>query len=392
MAAVWSSKDDLDPPGLNQDRYHRRYVLHTDRDSTYSADARSASPDRRPRHHSRDTSPSRRYRPASYTRRDGFATGDEDNTDDNGRHCHQCNIGAGRVGERGWGESRHLPERRNEDARRGKSGSLQGVSSFLQRLGIIDDDPFVESVGEHKYEIRRRPQTPYRGHNPRHSRRTDQDSSIRSRSPVSSPALSPSRSPPRRRAVSPFSDYVAATAVFTKHDGGRGRSLDPNRDRDGYDRRGGDHDYHYHKRKVQPSRARSIPERSDGHNRTRRGPSLKRGSPSSSSTASSTSSSRSDPSSSSSKWESAARNALRAGTMAALSSHGAPGSWLGNKGTRVATAALGAALVDTYMGHRHPDSFNGIRHTAMRQAAEYAINSIVAEPIMHRATRRKSRR
>ncbi|KAL1911330.1 hypothetical protein Sste5344_002710, partial [Sporothrix stenoceras] len=143
-------------------------------------------------------------------------------------------------------------------------------------------------------------------------------------------------------------------------------------------------------RKLQTSRARSVPSRSNSHSRSRRRPSLKRGPPSSSSTTSSNSSSRSDPSSSSSKWESAARNALRAGTMAALSSHGAPGSWLGNKGTRVATAALGAALVDTYMGHRHPNSMNGIRHTAMRQAAEYAISSIVAEPIMERATRRKT--
>ncbi|CAK7239500.1 MAG: hypothetical protein STHCBS139747_000931 [Sporothrix thermara] len=136
------------------------------------------------------------------------------------------------------------------------------------------------------------------------------------------------------------------------------------------------------RRQKSPPRSRSVPGRSASH--THRRSSFRRG-PSSSSAASNNSSS------SMSAWESAARNALRAGTMAAITNYSAPGKWLGDKGKRVATAALGAALVDTYMGHRHPESVNGVRHTAMRQVAEYAINSIVAEPIMQRAARHRTR-
>ncbi|CAK7218392.1 hypothetical protein SCUCBS95973_003468 [Sporothrix curviconia] len=225
----------------------------------------------------------------------------------------------------------------------------------------------------------------YRGHGGRHTPSysgpyAEREAGVRTRSPPASyHSRSSSRSPsPRRRAIVPVHS--------NSRDGDRYRG----RDRIGYDR----HDRHerritrqegygdVHTRKASPH-GRSAAGRSDSHSRRR--PPLKRG-PSSSSSASNNSSS------SMSAWESAARNALRAGTMAALSSHSAPGSWLGHKGTRVATAALGAALVDTYMGHRHPESVNGVRHTAMRQAAEYAINSIVAEPILQRAARRRTRR
>ncbi|CAK7198152.1 hypothetical protein SEUCBS139899_000810 [Sporothrix eucalyptigena] len=269
------------------------------------------------------------------------------------------------------------------------------MTSWLERLGLVEDEDndYHSRTKDDTYQCRQRHQTPdrdYYGHNNHNERHrpgcagsyADRESSIRAQSPSSSPSRSPSRSPsPRRRAV-------------TKHEGFVERERDLSQDRSSYDnyerhdrhdRRDGhhdDHDYH-HTGNPQSQRARSVPGRDDSHSRRR--PSLKRG-PSSSSSASNNSSS------SMSKWESAARNALRAGTMAALSSHSAPGSWLGNKGTRVATAALGAALVDTYMGHRHPESVNGVRHTAIRQAAEYAISSIVAEPIMERAARHRARR
>lgn len=93
-----------------------------------------------------------------------------------------------------------------------------------------------------------------------------------------------------------------------------------------------------------------------------------------------------------SAWEAAVRNGLRAGTMAALDCHDTPGDWLGDKGTRVATAALKAAIVDTYMEHRHPQSVNGFRHTAMRQAAEYAITNALAGPLMQLAAEERRRR
>ncbi|EFX03634.1 hypothetical protein CMQ_562 [Grosmannia clavigera kw1407] len=90
--------------------------------------------------------------------------------------------------------------------------------------------------------------------------------------------------------------------------------------------------------------------------------------------------------------EAAVRNALRAGTLAALDCHDSPGDWLGDKGTRVATAALKAAIVDTYMEHRHPQKVNGIRHTAMRHAAEYAITNALAGPLMQFAAEERRRR
>lgn len=45
-----------------------------------------------------------------------------------------------------------------------------------------------------------------------------------------------------------------------------------------------------------------------------------------------------------------ARTALSAGATAAMNNRGAQGEWLGAKGAKVATAALGAALMDGFMG------------------------------------------
>ncbi|CAK7220890.1 hypothetical protein SBRCBS47491_004341 [Sporothrix bragantina] len=280
------------------------------------------------------------------------------------------------------------------------TSNVQDMTSWLDRLALAeDDDDAISSAhsqrkGDDSHVSQRQKTYTYGRYNYRdHDDKptasysgsyAKREASVRSHSPVSSHSRSPSRSPsPRRR------------AVVSTHNSLRGRDRDTSRDRsvydtydrhsrrdryDGHDRRDSHSDAH--SRKSLPP-CRSVPDRSDSHSRRR--PPLKRGPSSSSSTSNNSSSSKS-------AWESAARNALRAGTMAALSSHSAPGSWFGNKGTRVATAALGAALVDTYMGHRHPESVNGVRHTAMRQAAEYAISSIVAEPIMQRAARRKTRR
>lgn len=59
-----------------------------------------------------------------------------------------------------------------------------------------------------------------------------------------------------------------------------------------------------------------------------------------------------------------ARTALSAGAQAAMNSRSDPSPWLGAKGAKVATAALGAALVDGFMGQKHPGS---MRQDIMRQ-------------------------
>ena len=46
-------------------------------------------------------------------------------------------------------------------------------------------------------------------------------------------------------------------------------------------------------------------------------------------------------------WQAFATSAFQAGASAAYKARGDPGPWMGKKGGKVATAALGAALVDT---------------------------------------------
>ncbi|KAK5661608.1 hypothetical protein OQA88_9708 [Cercophora sp. LCS_1] len=48
------------------------------------------------------------------------------------------------------------------------------------------------------------------------------------------------------------------------------------------------------------------------------------------------------------RWQAAAAAALQAGSMAALSARSQPGAWAGEKGARVATAALGAAAMNAF--------------------------------------------
>lgn len=64
-----------------------------------------------------------------------------------------------------------------------------------------------------------------------------------------------------------------------------------------------------------------------------------------------------------------ARTAFTAGAQAAMKSGKESGPWLGPKGAKVATAALGAALVDGFMGQKHPDS---TRQKIMREGVNLA--------------------
>lgn len=52
-----------------------------------------------------------------------------------------------------------------------------------------------------------------------------------------------------------------------------------------------------------------------------------------------------------------------------MKSKGDQGAWLGAKGAKVATAALGAALVDGFIGQKHPGS---TRHNIAKQGVDLA--------------------
>jgi hypothetical protein len=54
------------------------------------------------------------------------------------------------------------------------------------------------------------------------------------------------------------------------------------------------------------------------------------------------------------RWQMAARAALEAGGATALRLRKEPGSWTGDKGAKVATAALGAAAIDAFIDVRTP--------------------------------------
>ncbi|TDZ27984.1 hypothetical protein CTRI78_v012186 [Colletotrichum trifolii] len=84
----------------------------------------------------------------------------------------------------------------------------------------------------------------------------------------------------------------------------------------------------------------------------------------------------------------AAQTAFRVGSQAALQMRNEPGPWIGEKGTRVATAALGAALVDTFVGHKASNMKGGMRHQALRQACEMGIRNFVMQPAVNTANHR----
>jgi hypothetical protein len=81
----------------------------------------------------------------------------------------------------------------------------------------------------------------------------------------------------------------------------------------------------------------------------------------------------------------AARTAFEAGAVAALKLRNDPSPWIGPKGAKIATAAIGAAIVDTFMEQKHPKRKGGMRHTMMRQATQMAIGSLVMKPAMKKA-------
>ncbi|TLS26901.1 hypothetical protein PpBr36_04658 [Pyricularia pennisetigena] len=79
-------------------------------------------------------------------------------------------------------------------------------------------------------------------------------------------------------------------------------------------------------------------------------------------------------------WSQAARCALEAGTMAALRSYDSPGNWIGTKGAQIATAAVGAALVDGVIANKNPNIRGGKRHAVLRQVTNTALGNLIMNP------------
>ena len=72
----------------------------------------------------------------------------------------------------------------------------------------------------------------------------------------------------------------------------------------------------------------------------------------------------------------ATHHALEAGALAALSLRHDPSPWLGKKGGQVAAAAIGAAVVDTFVSQRAPKRQGGLRHSVAKKAAQMVVGGL----------------
>lgn len=81
-------------------------------------------------------------------------------------------------------------------------------------------------------------------------------------------------------------------------------------------------------------------------------------------------------------WQEAAKVAVKAGTVAALKVGSDPIPWP-VKGTKIASAALGAAVVDHVL---KPKKKGGVKYAAMRHLAEVAVGSLVVGPALGKAS------
>jgi hypothetical protein len=86
--------------------------------------------------------------------------------------------------------------------------------------------------------------------------------------------------------------------------------------------------------------------------------------------------------------QSGCRTAFTAGVQAAIKSQDDPAPWLGAKGAKVATAALGAALVDGWIGQKHRES---ARQNIMHKGVDFASAQVAAGGISHRSKSRHRR-
>ena len=70
--------------------------------------------------------------------------------------------------------------------------------------------------------------------------------------------------------------------------------------------------------------------------------------------------------------------------MTALKVGREPGPWVGMKGGKVISAAMGAAVVDGFKAQRDTPGVRsgGMRHATMRHLTELAISNMVAKPAL----------
>lgn len=86
-------------------------------------------------------------------------------------------------------------------------------------------------------------------------------------------------------------------------------------------------------------------------------------------------------------WEEALKVALQAGSVAAVKVGAEPIPWT-KKGTKIASAALGAAVVDHVL---QPKKKGGVRYAAMRHLTEMAVGGMVVGPALGRVEARRKR-
>ncbi|KAI0157947.1 hypothetical protein GGR52DRAFT_181692 [Hypoxylon sp. FL1284] len=169
---------------------------------------------------------------------------------------------------------------------------------------------------------------------------------------------SPSPSPPRRRS------RAHSDAPQRRHRRHRSPSVSDESDYD--------HDRARRHRRSRASSYTESPPPSSRRHRSRRARSV----------ASSLQSSRRDSKlpdqAAADRWQMAARAALEAGGLAAFRLRKEPGSWTGEKGAKVATAALGAAALDALID-KDP---RRAKTSGMKGFAENTISSMIATKLM----------
>ncbi|XXH00843.1 hypothetical protein Hte_007194 [Hypoxylon texense] len=170
---------------------------------------------------------------------------------------------------------------------------------------------------------------------------------------------SPSPSPPRRRS------RAHSELPPRRHRRHRSPSVSDESD---YDRDRGRH----HRRSRPSSYTESPPPSSRRHRSSRRAKSV------ASSLRSSKRGSKLPNEAVADRWQMAARAALEAGGLTAFRLRKEPGSWTGEKGAKVATAALGAAAMDAFID-KDP---RRAKSSGMRGFAENTISSMIASKIM----------
>ncbi|KAI1505800.1 hypothetical protein F5X99DRAFT_217940 [Biscogniauxia marginata] len=194
--------------------------------------------------------------------------------------------------------------------------------------------------------------------------------SRRSRRHSRSPSSSPSPSPPRRRSTT-HGDRHRPRNTNQKHKSyssspppGRGQDSDHGRDRGRRHRQSN--------RDGSPSRSPSRRNRRRGHSgpSTSSGfrPGTRDGKPHVPDKATAT------------RWQMAARAALEAGGVTAFRLRKEPGSWTGEKGAKIATAALGAAAIDAFIDKDPRRSKSQGR--GVKGMAENAVSSLIASQLM----------